>query len=51
MMATEVFFGDAEVEEANLAYQILKSVMNVRTYFASNCFSLVLKTEAAVCRT
>ena len=32
MMASEVFFGDIEMEEANLAYQILKSVMKVRTF-------------------
>jgi hypothetical protein len=31
MMATEVFFGDVDSEEANLANQILKSVMKVRT--------------------
>jgi len=40
MMATEVFFGDVEMEEANLANQILKSVMKVRTFFLSNRFSL-----------
>jgi hypothetical protein len=39
-MATEVFFGEVEMEEANLAYQILKSVMKVRTQFLPNHFSL-----------
>ena len=29
MMASEVFFGNYEAEEANLAYAILKSTMKV----------------------
>ena len=40
MMAAEVFFGEVEMEEANLAFQILKSVMKVRTHALSNRYSL-----------
>ena len=29
MMATEIFFGNFEAEEANIAYSILKSTMKV----------------------
>jgi hypothetical protein len=29
MMATEVFFGNYQAEEANIAYSILKSTMKV----------------------
>jgi len=50
MFASEVFFGDAELEEANLAHQILLSVMKVRTQTFDLFGSLGLKTEVGVSR-
>ena len=51
MMASEVFFGNYEAEEANLAYSILKSTMKVSIqtkelkFFKRLSFCCILKLQ------
>lgn len=42
MMAAEVFFGEVEMEEANLAFQILKSVMKLGIENRGRCLQNIV---------